>query len=190
MKHVLSQTGNMEFSTTSKSSYAGLGAGAPSAAGNIRARNLRPRSSLRLGGGEDTSREAAMSSTRSNPETSTEQLTSTSKAAYVGHSTGRRVRAHRPSTSQKVGEGQFENQTTTMSTFQPPQERVKPRTMRPENHDILSRDAGFMGLSTYRSSFETVKSHCPVIDLEAGRLPLVLNEEKNGHMFYAPRVQG
>lgn len=184
-KGTLTSTGSMEFSTTSKTSYIGAAKGA-------RAKNLRPRSSLRLGISNNTNQEM-MSSSRSNPETSTREnydLTSTSRASYVGY-TGTRTRANRPSTSQKVGQGAFEGQTTSRSSFTKHEEAaIKPKTHKPENHNILDTQNGFSGNTTYKSSFETKKGHCPVLDLEAGKSQLAFNEEKNGHIFYAPRVQG
>lgn len=176
----------MEFSTTSKSSYVGLS--------NVaRPKNLRPRSSLRLGGA-DASNQEMLSSSRSNPEISSTRenydFTSTSRASYVGYA-GSRARANRPSTSQKVGEGAFDGQSTTQSSFKVPQESVvKSKTFKPSNHNILHTENGFTGNTTYNSSFETKKGHCPVIDLESGKSSMTFKEERNGHVFYAPRVQG
>ncbi|XP_035209458.1 uncharacterized protein LOC118183952 [Stegodyphus dumicola] len=187
LKGSLGQTGNMDFSTTSTSSYKGNRA--------FRAQNLRPRSSLRLGTEGPSEHEPAVSS-RSNPESSSRdhnEFTSTSHASYMGRNAGKRMQTYRPSTSQKVGEGAFEGESTTRSTFTMlPRDRIeKPRIYKPENHNILDTGDKFSGDTTYRSSFESAKSlHCPVIDLEAGRSSLALYGEKNGHLFYAPRVQG
>ncbi|XP_054715562.1 uncharacterized protein LOC129225041 [Uloborus diversus] len=180
-KSSLAENGGMEFSTTANTSYTGN-------AGS-RSKNLRPRSSFKLGGYEP--RETPTNTSRSNPETGADH-TSTSRASYVGHTTNRPSRAQRPTTSQKVGQGHFEGQTTTRSSFKIPVEQVeKTKTIKPQNHNILATENGFTGDTTYRKSFETKGDcHCPVIDLQTGRSGLAFNEERNGHIFYAPKVHG
>lgn len=172
----------MEF-TTSNSSYTGdFGS---------KSKNLRPRSSIKLGA-DDTNYES-MSSTRSNPEISStrsyQNVTSTSHASYVGH-TPTRTRAYRPTTSQKIGEGSFEGQTTSKSSFIAQARAEKSKAIKPANHNILNTENGSTGGTTYRNSFEAVKGHhCPVLDLQAGRTSFTVTEEKNGHIFY-DQVQG
>ncbi|GFR07605.1 uncharacterized protein TNCT_566461 [Trichonephila clavata] len=182
----LGQSGAMEFHTTSNSSYT-VHAGSY----GTKSKTVRPRTSLKLGSEEATSKQDAMSSSRSNPEVSSSELVSTSRAAYVSHTPSRRSVANRPPTNQKIGEGSFESQTTTRSSFAVHQGQVeKPRIVKHESHNILNTENGFTGKSTYRNSFETVRTHhCPVLDLEAGRSALSFNEEKNGHLFYAPNVE-
>nr|XP_042903936.1 uncharacterized protein LOC107438339 isoform X3 [Parasteatoda tepidariorum] len=176
----IGQSGAMEFTTTQGTSYPQTSNVAS------RSKSMRPKSSIKLGT-EETSINDSVSSTRSNPETST------SHASYMGHSTSTRTKAYRPTTSQNMsGDGMFHSETTSKSSFTAHQGSVeKVRTMRPSNHNILETGTDFMGDTTYRKSFDSSKQHCcPVVDLEAGRLPFSFNEEKNGHMFYAPQVQG
>ncbi|GFU55245.1 uncharacterized protein TNCV_427431 [Trichonephila clavipes] len=182
----LGQSGAMEFHTTSNSSYT-----AHAGSYGTKSKTVRPRTSLKLGSEDATSKQDAMSSSRSNPEVSSGEFVSTSRAAYVTHTPSRRSVANRPPTNQKIGEGSFESQTTTRSSFTVHQGQVeKPRIVKHESHNILNTENGFTGGTTYRNSFETVRTHhCPVLDLEAGRSALSFNEEKNGHLFYAPNVQ-
>ncbi|GFS87792.1 uncharacterized protein NPIL_595401 [Nephila pilipes] len=184
----LGQSGAMEFHTTSNSSYT-----VHTGSYGTKSKTTRPRTSLKLGSEDTAIKQDAMSSSRSNPEISTQELVSTSRAAYVTHTPSRRSVANRPTTNQKIGEGSFESQTTTRSSFTVHQGQhvEKSRPVRHESHNILNTENGFTGATTYRNSFETVKTHhCPILDLEAGRSALSFNEEKNGHLFYAPRVQG
>lgn len=174
----------MDFHTTSNSSYTG----------NVgsKSKNLRPRSSIKLGT-DDTSYES-MSSSRSNPEmTSTkayQNVKSTSHASYVGH-TPTRTRAYRPTTSQRIGEGSFEGQTTSRASFITQERGEKSKAIKPANHNILNTENGSTGGTTYRNSFEAVKGHhCPVLDLQAGGSSFTVTEEKNGHIFYAQQAEG
>ncbi|GFY70431.1 uncharacterized protein TNIN_190021, partial [Trichonephila inaurata madagascariensis] len=182
----LGQSGAMEFHTTSNSSYT-----AHAGSYGTKSKTVRPRTSLKLGSEDATSKQDAMSSSRSNPEVSSSEFVSTSRAAYVTHTPSRRSVANRPPTNQKIGEGSFDSQTTTRSSFTVHQGQVeKPRIIKHESHNILNTENGFTGGTTYRNSFETVRTHhCPVLDLEAGRSAFSFNEEKNGHLFYAPNVQ-
>lgn len=186
-KSSLAQSGSMDFQTTSNSSF--------KATTNVgtRSKNLRPRSSIKLGT-DDTGYETL--STRSNPETSSQgyqQVTSTSHASYVGHHTPTRTKAFRPTTSQKIGGGSFEGQTTSRSSFVA-QERVeKSKAIKPVSHNILNTESGSTGGTTYRTSFEASNitgHHCPVLDLQKGGSSFTVTEEKNGHIFYAQQIEG
>ncbi|GIY57709.1 uncharacterized protein CEXT_670121 [Caerostris extrusa] len=180
----LGESGTMDFQTTANTSFTGSYGGQKSKS------LLRPRSTLKIGSDDHTSLE--VSSSRSNPETSIiehQEMQSTSRSSYVGHATNRRTVAHRPPTSQKVGEGSFEGQTTARSSFTSHQGQVeKSRPIKHESHNILNTDSGVTGASTYSKTFESYKTHhCPVLDLQVGQSVFSFNEEKNGHMFYVPK---
>ncbi|GBM38134.1 hypothetical protein AVEN_1527-1, partial [Araneus ventricosus] len=186
-KGSLGQGGSMEFQTTANSSFTGN-------QGSAKTKSLRPRSSFKLG--SDDHANETMSSSRSNPEISagkSQEMLSTSRASYVTHTTSRRSVANRPTTNQKIGEGSFEGQSTTRSTFKSHQGNVeKPRPIKHESHNIFNTENGFMGSTTYRTTFETEKihqHHCPVLDLQAPKGQFSFNEEKNGHIFYVPKAQ-
>ncbi|KAG8191406.1 hypothetical protein JTE90_010582 [Oedothorax gibbosus] len=182
----IAQSGSMDFQTTSNSSFTATNVGTKS-------KNLRPRSTIKLGT-DETGYESQSLSTRSNPETSTrgyQQVTSTSHASYVGHHTPTRTRVFRPTTSQKIGGGSFEGQTTSRSSFVAQQRVEKSKAIKPVNHNILNTESGSTGGTTYRTSFEAAKGHhCPVLDLQANSSTFTVTEGKNGHIFYAPQLEG